>query len=378
MKTVFFKKAKLLLGILAFSGGTLMAQNKNAFVAKGHINGLADGEVYLAFGTFNKMPADTVQVKDGNFEFRDSISEPCYGMLFNHDYTLKVDLLIDKGNILINGDIDAPYDIAVKGSTKVNEYAAYNQALSNTKKPVQEIYEKWISSYNSGDSDGVRKYKPQFFAARDQQAKDAVKLQLDFIKNHPDNNASAWELFHYLNQKTLDQSKAMYDAFSNGLKNSEQGKEVSNRIATLSRIEVGNYAPGFKQNSVDNKEITLASYKGKYVLLEFWASWCGPCRAESPNVLKAYNKYKDKGFDVLSVSLDHEKKNWEAAIQKDGLLWTQVSDLKGWKNEVATLYGVQAVPANFLIDPNGKIIAENLRGDDLNLALKKIITDKNK
>jgi peroxiredoxin len=95
-------------------------------------------------------------------------------------------------------------------------------------------------------------------------------------------------------------------------------------------------------------------------------------------VLKAYNKYKDKGFDVLSVSLDHEKKNWEAAIQKDGLLWTQVSDLKGWKNEVATLYGVQAVPANFLIDPNGKIIAENLRGDDLNLALKKIITDKNK
>jgi peroxiredoxin len=376
MKTVFFKKIKLFLGLLAFSSGTLMAQNKSAFVAKGHINGLADGEVYLAFGTFNKMPADTTLVKDGNFEFNDSISEPCYGMLFNHDYSLKVDLLIDKGNVFINGDIDAAYDIVVKGSRGVNEYAAYNKALADTKKPVQDVYEKWISSYNSGDSDGVRKYRPQFFAARDKQAQEAIKLQLDFIKKHPDNIGSAWELFHYLNEKTLDQSKAMYATFTGDLKNSEQGKEVSNRIATLSRIGVGNYAPGFKQKNVNDKEITLASYKGKYVLLEFWASWCGPCRAESPNVLQAYNKYKDEGFDVLSVSLDHEKKNWEAAIQKDGLLWTQVSDLKGWKNEVATLYGVQAVPANFLIDPTGKIVAQNLRGEDLNTALQKYIIDK--
>lgn len=376
MKTVFFKKAKLLLGILAFSSGTLMAQNKSAFVAKGHINGLADGEVYLAFGTYKHMPADTVQVKDGNFEFRDSIYESCYGMLFNHDFTLKVDLLIDKGTVSINGDIDNPYDIVVKGSQAVNEYATYNQALSDTRKPVQEIYEKWISSYNSGDSDGVRKYRPLFFAARDKQGEEAVKMQLDFIKNNPDNIGSAWELFHYLNEKTLDKSKTMYDAFSTDLKNSEQGKEVSDRITTLSRIEVGNYAPGFRQNSVNDKEITLASYKGKYVLLEFWASWCGPCRAESPNVLKAYNKYKDKGFDVLSVSLDHEKKNWETAIQKDGLLWTQVSDLKGWKNEVATLYGVQAVPTNFLIDPSGKIIAENLRGEDLNKALQNLFVHK--
>lgn len=376
MKTDFLNHTKFVFAALAFTCGSLMAQNKSAFVAKGHINGLADGEVYLAFGNFNNMPADTVQVKDGNFEFKDSISEPCYGMLFNHDYTLRVDLLIDKGNIAISGDIDSSYDIHVAGSPVVNEYAAYNQSLNNTKKPIQEIYEKWIASYNSGDSDGVRKYKPEFFAARDSQGVGAVKLQLDFIKNHPDNNASAWELFHYLNEKSLEKSKAMFSGFSENVKNSEQGKEVNNRIATLSRIEVGNYAPGFEQNSVNDQAVTLASYKGKYVLLEFWASWCGPCRAESPNVLKAYNKYKSKGFDVLSVSLDNTKKNWETAIQKDGLLWTQVSDLKGWKNNVATLYGVQAVPANFLIDPTGKIIATNLRGDDLNQALKEYLTDK--
>ncbi|MEO6893949.1 MAG: TlpA disulfide reductase family protein [Ginsengibacter sp.] len=376
MKTVFIKNSMLVFALLAITGGGLLAQNQSAFVAKGHINGLADGEVYLAFGTFDKMPADTVQVKDGDFEFKDSIAGPCYGMLFNHDFTLKVDLLLDKGNIAISGDIDSSYDIKVSGSQIVNEYAAYNQALSNTKKPVQEIYEKWISAYNNGDSDGVRKYKPQFFTARDIQVKEAVKLQLDFIKNNPDNIGSAWELFHYLNEKTLDQSKAMFAGFTDAVKKSIQGEEVNQRIATLSRIEVGNHAPGFKQKSVDNQEITLASYKGKYVLLEFWASWCGPCRAESPNVLKAYNTYKNKGFDVLSVSLDNVRKNWEAAIQKDGLLWTQVSDLKGWKNDVATLYGVQAVPANFLIDPTGKIVAENLRGDDLNIKLEELFVDK--
>lgn len=373
MKPIF---KKYVFAALALTSGSLMAQNKSTFDAKGHINGLADGEVYLAYGNFINMKADTVQVKDGNFEFIDSVAEPCYGMLFNHDYTLKVDLFVDKGNISIQGDIDSAYDIHVKGSPFVNEYATYNQAVNDTKKPVQAIYEKWIAAYNSGDSDNVTKYKAAFNSARDKQAAEGAKLQLDFIKNHPNNNASAWELFHYLNEKSLEKSKSMFAGFTDAVKNSEQGKEVSNRIATLSRIEVGHFAPGFEQNSVDDKKITLASYKGKYVLLEFWASWCEPCRAESPNVLAAYKKYKNNGFDVLSVSLDHIKKNWETAIQKDGLLWTQVSDLKGWKNDVATLYGVQAVPANFLIDPSGKIVAENLRGDDLNKALQKFLVNK--
>jgi thiol-disulfide isomerase/thioredoxin len=101
------------------------------------------------------------------------------------------------------------------------------------------------------------------------------------------------------------------------------------------------------------------------VLLEFWASWCSPCRAESPNVLKAYNRFHDKGFTVLSVSLDSDKDKWLQAIHKDGLLWQQVSDLQGWKNQVAALYGIQAVPANFLISPDGEIIAQNLRAEAL-------------
>jgi len=164
----------------------------------------------------------------------------------------------------------------------------------------------------------------------------------------------------------------MFENMSKPVQTSAQGKEVADRIATLSRIAVGQMAPNFQQLTTDNAPVTLASYKGKYVLLEFWASWCGPCRAESPNLLKEYKHYKDKGFDVLAVSLDDKKEKWMEAIKKDGMPWTQVSDLKGWKNEVAGLYGINAVPANFLIDPTGKIVARDLRGEELGKALAKI------
>ncbi|HEY0298162.1 MAG TPA: TlpA disulfide reductase family protein [Arachidicoccus sp.] len=372
MKTRSVKIAIVQSACMLLVGGSVFAQHKMPFTASGHIEGLADGELYLAFGSFSNMKADTVQVSKGNFSFSDSLSEPTYGMLFNHDYSVKVDMFLDKGETHINGNTDSSYDFKVSGSAVVNEYAAYNQAQQNLRKPVQVVYEKWIAAYNAGDSEGVHKYQAAFNAARDEQSKQSVVMQLDFIKNHPNSNASAWELLHYLNDKNLPSSKQLYSAFSPAVKGSDMGHETGARIATLSRVEVGNPAPGFEQTSADNKAVTLASYKGKYVLLEFWASWCSPCRAESPNVLKAYQKYKNKGFDVLSVSLDHEKGKWEDAIQKDGLLWTQLSDLKGWKNDVAVLYGINAVPANFLIDPNGKIVAQDLRGDALNSKLATI------
>jgi len=151
---------------------------------------------------------------------------------------------------------------------------------------------------------------------------------------------------------------------------------LKERIDIAKKTGIGNYAIDFTQNDTLGKPVSLSSFKGKYVLVDFWASWCGPCRRENPNVVKVFNKFKDKNFTILSVSLDQPtgREKWMKAIHDDGLTWTHVSDLKYWDNAVAKQYAIRAIPQNFLIDPQGKIIAKNLRGEDLDLKLTEVFS----
>jgi peroxiredoxin len=158
---------------------------------------------------------------------------------------------------------------------------------------------------------------------------------------------------------------SLYRGLDSSVRASYFGRKIKEVLSYAQATAIGQPAPEFAQNSVDGKPVALSSFKGKYTLVDFWASWCGPCREENPNVVKAYHRYHPKGFAILGVSLDAKKEDWEAAIKKDKLPWTQVSDLKGWQNSAAQLYGVRGIPMNFLLDKEGKIIAKGLRGEDL-------------
>ena len=151
------------------------------------------------------------------------------------------------------------------------------------------------------------------------------------------------------------------------------GKQIKETLDAALLTNIGKPAPNFTLKNTEGKDVALSSFKGKYVLVDFWASWCGPCRAENPAVVKAYQKFKDKGFTILGVSLDDKKDKWLEAIKKDKLDWTQISDLKGWKSSAASLYGIKGIPMNFLIDKDGKIIAKGLRGEDLEKKLGEVM-----
>jgi peroxiredoxin len=196
-----------------------------------------------------------------------------------------------------------------------------------------------------------------------------------FIKAHPNSWVSLDLLQRLGGIPQYAEVAPLYEALSPALKDTPPGREYGQMLQAIKRVAIGAQAPDFSQTTPEGKVVRLADYRGKYVLVDFWASWCRPCRQENPAVVKVYNEFKGRNFDILGVSLDNEqgREKWLKAIRDDQLAWMQVSDLKGWENEVARLYHVQGVPQNFLIDPSGKIIAANLRGDELQAALAKYL-----
>lgn len=217
------------------------------------------------------------------------------------------------------------------------------------------------------------------FLAREMNLMDEnYSVYLDFARSHPDSYLSVIGLSFVAGQeKFYASAKSAFEGLSSRLKESPLGKVIPLQLEAQSKTKVGQQAPDLTLKNPEGKTIKISDFSGKYLLLDFWASWCGPCRAENPNLVKAYQKYHDKGFDILGISLDDaaRKAAWIDAIKGDSLLWAQVSDLGGWDSYAAKIYGINAIPASFLLDPDGKIIARNLRAEELQNMLKRVFAD---
>ena len=367
------------LAILPFS---LMAQ-QNPYTINGEMGKLKDNtKVYLFINGTEKRTIDSAFVKKGAFQFKGDVLYPTKSRLVvdhqgvgvrnisNPDFK---ELYLEKGVISISTPDSMIRKADIKGSTANADFQKYRELLT----PAEDKY-KSLSAFYYAASEEKRKTK-EFQEDMDKRAdiisNEISELNKQYLLANP-NSIVSLEVIKSIGGSSPDVAiiEPLFAKLSDQVRNSIPGKLLADNIAKLKKIAVGAIAPDFTQNTADQKPVKLSDFKGKYVLIDFWASWCGPCRAENPNVVKAFNQYKDKNFTVLGVSLDSEssKAAWLKAIEKDGLTWTQVSDLKGWSNAVAQMYSVNSIPQNFLINPEGKIVAKNLRGEALEAKLKEI------
>ncbi|MBC8033419.1 MAG: AhpC/TSA family protein [Chitinophagaceae bacterium] len=361
-----------------------MACAQDEYVLNGKIGALsAPSKAYLNYRYAGKNVMDSAELKNGAFSFKGTVAGPT-----------KATIIVDhsgKGLQSLGRNADIKFVYLEKGTIKLDTRDSVKNAVI-TGSPINAAAQKY-DKFLGGSEAAMNEINKEYQAASPEKKDDpafvnALKarfeklnvqkqaLQRKYIAQNPDSYFSLTSLKEIAsNELDISVVEPLYNGLSDRLKNSDDGKEFASLMNSQRLTAIGAMAPDFTQNDVNDKPVKLSDFKGKYVLLDFWASWCGPCRNENPNVVKAYNDFKAKNFTVLGVSLDQpgKKDSWLAAIQKDGLTWTHVSDLKFWDNEVAKLYGIRGIPQNYLLDPTGKIVGKNLRGEDLIKKLSEVI-----
>ena len=356
---------KLLLSIVAASMTLAACNAQSGYKVTGTVEGMPDGKAIIA--TVNGSSLDTLakaDVKNGSFEFTGNVSEPTGAYIMVIGQRGAIPFMLENANITVNA---GQAGLTVTGSEGQKIYDQFMAINTTTQQEAMKLQQE----YQAANGDQAKMQAVQEAYAK--LMTDAQAKETELIKANPDSYVSTFVIVSGMGQMEYEQLKERYNLLGEKAKASAQGKAIAAQIAKLESTAIGQIAPNFTITTPEGESISLYDIKGKVKLIDFWASWCGPCRGENPHVVEIYKEYHPKGLEIFGVSLDNNKEAWVKAIADDGLVWKHGSDLKGWQSAPAQLYSVSGIPHTVLLDENNKIIAKNLRGDDLKQKIAELL-----
>lgn len=352
--------------------------NTDSYTINGTVQGFEDGtKVYInEQGENGFVKIDSTEIKGGTFTLKGSAVEPDLKFVeLGNTQEFILPFILENGKIQVSFDREKPEDAKVTGSKNNDYLTAYNTEAFKIQKEAQTFQEqnneKMMQAQQNQDIATIESLMNEY-----NKISEKIKNQnAEYVKTNKDAYISLILLEQLISAQVIsdEEFKTYYDALEADLKSTKKGKELAEKLSKTENVAIGKMAPDFSAPNVDGQMVSLKESLGKVTIIDFWAAWCGPCRRENPNVVALYEKYKDQGLAIIGVSLDKEADAWKKAIADDNLTWTQVSNLKFWEDPIAKEYNVQGIPAMFVLDAEGKIVAKDLRGEELDAKIAELL-----
>ena len=369
-----------LLALLTLSIISCNNLKDNEFLISGTANGIENGKkVFVEIQDENGVIAkDTGVIENGKFELKGSTDNIDLGFIRIENEKINLPIILEEGKIKINIVKDSLQKSTIEGTFNNDKFQKFNNEsvaiLEKVKKFEKENNPKMQKALAAKDTVTVNKIKKEYQNFQN----DMNDYSKAFIKNNPDAFISVLLLENFLMREYIPATeiKSFYDKLDKKLVNTKSAQNIKKTLDLMLAVVVGKPAPKFSAKSPEGKLISLDESLGKVTIVDFWASWCAPCRKENPNVVALYNEYHSKGLNIIGVSLDQDAKKWKDAIAKDNLSWIHVSNLKYWDEPIGKQYGISSIPATFILDAKGNIVAKDLRGDALRAKVKELLDAK--